>query len=256
MENLLNKVKGIVVKIGTAGITDSCNKVDIKVINSLAKNCSSLVDMGKNATIVTSGAIACGKGKTKNKCYDSRNNEERLSAIGQPLLMNYYIKEFEKYGKNAAQILLTEENFDSRKRLALLKKTYFRLLENKEIPIINENDAIATEEITFGDNDILASRVVTELNQDILVNLIVYDGLLKKGEVVETGRLCEPAKCYGFYDDLSNEIRRGSGGLESKLLAVRDCVHAGKICRIANVKYDLIDILKGKVKSTTFYPEE
>lgn len=249
IENILERVNNIVIKIGTAGITTQDNGINKNVIGKLAKSCSELLDSGKNVYIVTSGAIACGKGEVKN-CKS--NNTERLAAIGQPILMNAYREAFRKYGKLAGQILLTEDNFDSRKRLALLKETSKELLQNKDIPIINENDVISTDEITFGDNDILAAKVTVDLNNDILLNLTVYDCLINnEGRSVFTG------KSYDLkdYADLRKEtVRKGSGGLESKLKSAKMCTDNGKICRIGNANKDIMDILYGKVSSTTFYP--
>ena len=248
MENIFNRVENIVIKIGTAAITTADNSINQALIDKLAENCSNLIDYGKCISIVTSGAIACGKGKVQG--YDSTNHYERFAALGQPILMQAYIESFDKYKKNVGQILLTDDDFDSRKRFAQIKKTYYDLLTNKEIPIFNENDVTAIEEIAFGDNDKLAAKITTELNQDILLNLTVYDGLLKNGKTVEIAISYDEKD----YDDLSREIRRGgSGGLKSKLKSAKICTDAGKICRIANSNNYIIHILKGEVPSTTFY---
>lgn len=247
-ENLLEKYNNFVIKIGTAGITNLDNGINKEVIDKVAKSCSHLVDAGKRVAIVSSGAIACGKSKVKNYVLEQ---EERFASIGQPILMQAYIDAFSKYGKNAGQILLTNNDFDSRKRLEQLRKTFVELQHNKDIPIINENDAIATEEITFGDNDLLAANLAVDLKQDLLLILAVYDGLMdKKRNIVETGYSLNP----DYYADLSDEIvRKGSGGLESKLKAAKKCRENFKICRIGNVTKDIVEILEGKVISTTFY---
>jgi len=250
MENLFDRVRGIVIKIGTAGITTLDNGINKDVIDRVARNCRYLVDNGKYVSIVTSGAIACGKGEVVQY---AGNHDERFAAIGQPILMQEYRQSFGKYGIKVAQILLTNDNFDSRDKLDFLKRIYYDLVKHHEIPVINENDAIASEEITFGDNDILAAKVTVDLNNTLLMNMTVYDGLLKDGKVVES-----PLDNYetGYYDDLKNEVRRGgSGGLESKLKSAKICTSNGRICRIGNINKDIIGILKGEVLSTTFYPD-
>ncbi|MFH1248545.1 MAG: hypothetical protein V1660_00140 [archaeon] len=250
IENLLNKVNKIVIKLGTAAITKKDESINYDTIHTIARSCHELLDMKKSVSIVTSGAIACGRGKTKS--YSSTNNNEMLSAIGQPILMQAYIDSFSKYGINVGQILLTSHDFDSRKSLGLLWETFSELQHHKDIPIINENDAIATEEITFGDNDFLASNVTVDLGQDMLLILTVYDNLIGKGyNALERGTSFD----VNDYVDLSDEVRRGgSGGLTSKLNAVKKCVDNGKICRIGNVGNGIISTLSGKSPSTTFYP--
>ncbi len=249
MENLLDRVHGIVIKIGTAGITTLDNGINRGVIERLAENCSHLMDEGMRVSIVTSGAIACGKGKVER--YASANLPETYAAIGQPILMQAYIDAFARYGKNIAQLLLTDNDFNSRKRLELLKRVHSELLANKEVPVINENDVVATEEITFGDNDILAARLTVDLNQDLLLNLTVYDGLLKNGKVIGSGCSYD----VSYYDNLNKETRRGgSGGLESKLKSAKMCTDNGKLCIISNVLYDIKNILMGKTPQTIFLP--
>ncbi len=250
-ENLLDKVKGIVIKIGTAAITTLSNGIDEEVIERLAKSCNYLLEKGKHVSIVTSGAIACGKGIVER--YASANRPETYAAIGQAKLMQAYGDAFEKYGRNAAQMLLTDDDFGDRKRLKLIRGVHSDLTAHKEVPIINENDVIATEEITFGDNDILAARITVDLKQDLLLNLTVYDGLIdKKGRTVETARSYHVKD----YADFSREVRRGgSGGLKSKLKSARICTSAGKICRIGNINRSIINTLMGETLSTTFYPD-
>ncbi|MFH0831454.1 MAG: hypothetical protein V1886_01135 [archaeon] len=253
-ENFLNrkrssgKCEGIVIKLGTVSITTPDNGINKEIIQKIAKSCSYLVDIGKRVSIVSSGAIACGKGKVKD--YYSEQ-DERLASIGQPILMQAYIEAFSNYNRNVGQILLTDADFDSRKRLELLRKTFKSLQDNNEIPIINENDAIATDEITFWDNDLLAANLTVDLKQDLLLILTVYDGLMDKNrDIAETGYSLKQEN----YADLSSEIvRKGSGGLESKLNAAKICRDNCKICRIGNVNRDIIGILEGKEISTTFY---
>ncbi len=250
MENLFDRVRGIVIKIGTAGITTDSN-INENVIERLAESCSKLIQEGKNITIITSGAIALGRRKTNSSCNDKETikQKQRYAAIGQPLLMQAYIKAFDKYKTNVGQFLLTFDNLDSKKRLMILKDTYNELIKNKEVPVFNENDTLAVEEITFGDNDILAALITKGLNQDILINLTVYDGLLKNGRILENSSSFETKD----YDEIKMERKEGRGGLKSKLDAAKIVLEGGKIFIISNVKYDIKDILTGIVPQTRFF---
>lgn len=251
MENLLKEVKKVVVKIGTAAITTDSD-INYELIDKIAKSCSKLINEGKEILIVTSGAIALGRRKTKSKYRDNETikDKQRYAAIGQPLLMQAYIEAFNRYGTNVGQFLLTFDNLDSKKRMLILKETYNELIKNKEIPIVNENDTIAVEEISFGDNDILAALITRDLNQDVLINLTVYDGLIKNNKVIEKGKSFETKD----YDEIGMERKEGRGGLRSKLDSSKIVVEAGKICIISNAKYSVKDILSGKVPQTRFLP--
>lgn len=253
MGNLLKNCKGIVIKIGTAAITTNSD-INYKLINSIAKSSSELIRNGKNITIVTSGAIALGRRKA-NSTYrenETLKDKQRYAAIGQPLLMQAYINAFDKYKINLGQFLLTFDNLDSKKRFLILKETYNELLRNKEVPVFNENDTIAIEEITFGDNDILAALITRDLNQDVMINLTVYDGLLKNKKTVEKGTSFEK----NHYDDIRMERKEGRGGLKSKLEAAKIVVQSGKIVVITNIEHSIQDILTGKAPQTRFLPKE
>lgn len=253
MENLLGDIKNIVIKIGTAAITTDSN-INYEIIESIAKSCSELISQEKNITIITSGAIALGRRKTNSPYVDNETikAKQRYAAIGQPLLMQAYIEAFDKYKLNVGQLLLTSDNLDSKKRFSILKETYNELIKNREIPIFNENDTIAVDEITFGDNDILAALITKDLDQDVLINLTVYDGLLKNSKIVQNAVSFETKD----YDEINMERKEGRGGLKSKLDSIKIVIEAGKVCIISNVKHDIKEILSGKVPQTRFLPRE
>jgi len=245
------KIKSILIKVGTAGVTTK-NNIRRDVIERLANNCYKLLNLGKSVAIVTSGAIALGRRETNSKFRknESLREKQRYASIGQPFLMQAYREGFKKYGIRVAQILLTYNDFTNGERLDNLKTTYDELKKNKEVAIFNENDAIATKEITFGDNDLLAACLVEGLNIDLFLNLIVYDGLFRKGKIVDTANSFNTAD----YDTLESERKEGRGGLESKLQAANITANAGKIFILGNVRYNLIEILEGKKPSTKFLP--
>lgn len=245
------EIKSIIAKVGTAGITTN-NDIRRDVIKRLACSCYHLLNLGKNVAIVTSGAIALGRRETKSeyKENESLREKQRYASIGQPFLMQAYREEFKKYGIRVAQLLVTYNDFSNKERFDNLKATCDELKKNEDIAIFNENDAIATKEITFGDNDLLAAYLVEGLNIDLFLNLIVYDGLFRKGKIVKIADSFNTED----YDKLESEIREGRGGLESKLQAANITTNAGKIFILGNVKYNMIEILEGKKPSTKFLP--
>lgn len=250
MENLLDKVSKVVVKIGTAGITADSN-INLESISNLAKCCYELREKGNYVSIVTSGAIACGR-REMNCCdYEGSIAEKQtFAAVGQPLLMQAYINEFDKYHVKIAQFLVSRDDFERKERFDTLYNSFFNTLLKDIIPVFNENDTVATDEIKFSDNDELQALITTRLRQDLMINLIVYDGLLKDGKIVEI------ASSYnaGDYDNLENEVKEGRGGLQNKLNAIKTVNEDGKICIVGNVKGNLLEVIQGKVTHTRFLP--
>ncbi|SKB62989.1 glutamate 5-kinase [Malaciobacter marinus] len=177
-ETLLEK-KRIVIKVGTAVLTQN-NELALERLSNLVDLISKLKNEKKYELIlVSSGAV--GAGNTKLQLDKTQiANRQALAAIGQPLLMKNYKKRFRDYGIICAQMLLIENDFDSRKRTRNAQKVMEILLSNNVIPIINENDVIANDELLFGDNDQLAAHVAYYFNADLLVILSDIDGYYDK----------------------------------------------------------------------------
>lgn len=247
----LTDAKNIVVKIGTAAITTD-NDINKREIDRLAYDISIFQKESKNIIIVTSGAIAMGRRVAKVQARDDETLQEkqRYAALGQPVLMQHYIDSFSKYNLRLGQLLIVEDDLDSRLRLKNLRATINELQKNKDIAVFNENDAIATSEITFGDNDLLAAYLTRDLKQDALIKLGVYDGLLRNGKVVKRG----DSFSVKDYDDLNNETKEGRGGLESTLKAAEIAVNSGRLYVVANIKNCLMDIIRGDAPATVFFP--
>ena len=170
-------MKRIVVKVGSAVLTEN-NRLAKERMANLVEFLAQL-QKRYEVILVSSGAVAAGY--TKLKIDKSKvANKQALAAIGQPLLMRSYQKKFEKYGVNVAQLLLSADDFDSRKRTAHAKNAVETLLGHKVLPIINENDVTATEELIFGDNDQLSAHVAYFFGADMLVILSDIDGLYDK----------------------------------------------------------------------------
>lgn len=249
-KNLLDRVNRIIVKIGTAGVTTDHN-INKKVIADLAKGCYELHKKKKYITIVTSGAIASGRRRLKAYSEGSLVEKQTYAAVGQPILMQEYIKQFEKFGMGVAQFLVSRGDFFERERFKVLQDCYNNTLVKGIVPIFNENDTIATDEIKFSDNDELEALIAAELNQDLMINLIVYNGLLKNGRTVRY------ATSYNEkdYDNLGKEVKETRGGLKGKLNAIKRANRCGKICIVGNIRSNLLGLIEGKkILHTRFLP--
>ena len=173
-----------------------------------------------------------------------------LAAIGQPLLMQEYIKTFEKYGLTVGQFLIGKMDFESDSARQKLTDSYNTCLERKIIPIINENDPVATHEIKFSDNDELQSLVVKELGADLAINLITYRGLIRNEKLVRLGDSFSAED----YDNLSKEVKEGRGGLQGKLTALESICKSGKTAILGHFQSDIPGMIKGYIEQTRFNP--
>ena len=177
----LKNSKIIVIKIGSSLIVDNNKKIRKKWLLSFAKDIKNLKSKNRQVVIVSSGAIALGcKKMNYSKSSLKLDKSQAIASIGQIELMNLFLETFSKYKLNISQILLTLEDTEERRRSINAKRTFENLFQLDYIPIVNENDTIATSEIKFGDNDRLASRVAQITNADTLILLSDVDGLYTK----------------------------------------------------------------------------
>jgi len=176
-QDVLTNAKTILIKVGSAVLTGS-DGLDLKIIDSLVREMSDLAEAGYSIVLVTSGAIASGKHRLKiTENLKSMPEKQAAAAIGQGRLMRVYSKSFEKNGHYVAQILLTLSDLTDRQRYLNIRNTLSTLMEWKTIPIINENDTVAVDEIKFGDNDNLAAMIANVIEADLFINLTSTDGL-------------------------------------------------------------------------------
>ena len=174
---MINNFKKIVVKIGSSSIVDEKNKkIKTNWLNSICKDIKS-IHSNRKIIIVCSGAIALGSKIISNKSLRRLEDKQAAAAIGQIELTKNWHQVLKKNNINAAQILLTLEDSEIRLRYLNARKTINALHKKNIIPIINENDTVATEEIRFGDNDRLAARVAQMIDADLLILLSDVDGL-------------------------------------------------------------------------------
>lgn len=230
------------------------------MLDNIVSEASALTREGKEVILVTSGAIATGKTITKLEGKEELAIKQAYAGIGQHILMGIYNKYARKHKqKIIAQTLLTYPDLDSKKRSDYLKNTFQVYFQNKIIPIINENDTIAVDEIKFGDNDKLSALVAKELNADLLLILSNIDGLYKdyktkKQKLIEIVKEITPT-----IERLAKKEKNdsGTGGMKSKLDAAGLTTQAGIVTIVSNgINYNIKDILEGsKVKRTVFLPK-
>ena len=253
------KYQKIVVKVGTSTLTHSSGQLNLRRIESLVKTLSDLKNAGKQVILVSSGAVSAGVAKT-NLGHKPNSLEEKqaMASIGQSEIMKIYDRFFSDYGHTVAQILMTRDVIDNPIRRTAAQNTFSTLLSMRCIPIVNENDAVSTDELVkFGGNDILSAHVANLVNADILVNLSDIDGLYDSDP-----RKNPDAKFIAHVENIDDIIscaggagtERGTGGMEAKLTAAKMVTDNGIPMFIMNGQNPetLYDLLDGKQIGTYF----
>ncbi len=235
----LKNSKTIVIKIGSSLLINENNIIRKKWISEFIKDIKELLKERKKIVIVSSGAIALGCKKLGiNKKNLKLDKSQAIASIGQIELMNLFKKNFNSKKINLSQILLTLEDTEQRRRAINAKRTFDNLFELNFVPIVNENDSIATSEIKYGDNDRLASRVAQILNADCLILLSDVEGLYTKNpKIHKDGKLIKEIKNI---DTKIEQVARksigmhGTGGMKTKIDAAKICQLSGSYMVIAN----------------------
>jgi glutamate 5-kinase len=247
----------IVIKIGSSLLTNTKGGVNKTVLKNLVVDINWLLDKRKNIIVVSSGAISLGKGKLNIKNDLTLNQSQAVAARGQIELMTAWKNEFKKYKKQVAQILLTPADIKNKKSSKNAIATIENLMDFKCIPIINENDTTATDEIKFGDNDILAAQIATLIGADHLILLSNVDGLYKeppknkKNDVL----VSEVKSITNSIRDMAGTASKlGKGGMISKIKAAEICMKSKcSVIITSGLKKDPIKSLVRKTtKSTRF----
>ena len=238
----LKNSKIVVIKIGSSLLVDEKKKIRKKWLISFTKDIKKLKSKNKKIIIVSSGAIALGcKKMNYNKLNLRVDKSQAIASVGQIELMNLFSQTFSKFELNISQILLTLDDTEERRRSINAKRTFENLFQLDYIPIVNENDTIATSEIKYGDNDRLASRVAQITNADTLILLSDVDGLFTKNP-----KKFKDAKLIKRINNLSKDIKNidikgmtkfGSGGMNTKIEAAKICNLSGCNMIIANGLY-------------------
>jgi glutamate 5-kinase len=255
--------KRIVVKIGTALLADKVKGLNKGRILQLAKTLALLLEEGKEICIVTSGAIGAGVAALKLKEKPKTIPEKQATAaIGQPLLMEAYVHAFRGHGVLLGQLLLTKDDFTDRKRYLNAKNTFEALLKRGVIPVVNENDTVAVDEIKVGDNDNISAMVSNLVGADLLIILSDVKGLCNDDPVNNRNAKLIPVvvKITRKIEKLakSSKGELAAGGMTTKLQAAKKCAAAGITMVIADGKDPAVikSIVSGEPNGTLFLPCE
>lgn len=256
---ILKNKHRIVVKIGTSSLSYANGRMNFHSISKLAYVLSAIRRQGVQVVLVTSGAIGVGSGRVGlTERPRELAKKQALAAVGQAELMKIYQKFFEEYNQMVAQVLLTKDVVSIPSRNLNAKRTLLKLLDMDIIPIINENDTIATYEIEFGDNDTLSAIVASLLEADLLVMLSDIDGLYSADPRIETS-----AEIVHSVLEITPELEKlasgagssfSTGGMITKISAAKICLKDGIDCIITSGSDPAIifDILAGKEVGTHF----
>ena len=229
---MINKYKKIVVKIGSSSIIDSkTKKINTNWLKKLCKDLEKY-HKDKKIIIVCSGAIALGSSLIKkNKILRKLEDKQAAASVGQIELAHQWRLHLKKHRINIAQVLITLEDSEVRRRYLNARKTINTLLNNKVIPVVNENDTVATEEIRYGDNDRLAARVAQMVDADLLILLSDVDGLYDKNpkKNKDAKKINEISVINKTIEKMANSQTSilGSGGMTTKIAAAKICMNNG-----------------------------
>ncbi|CDA19889.1 glutamate 5-kinase [Ruminococcus sp. CAG:488] len=249
----------IVVKVGTSTLAHPSGLINIRRVEELCKVMSDLKNAGHDIILVTSGAIGMGAGKLQlSERPRDVAAKQAAAAVGQCELMYTYDKLFSEYNHTVAQLLMTGSDFENEERHINFKNTMDKLLEFKALPIINENDTVATEEIKVGDNDTLSAMVAVNVSADLLILLSDIDGLFTADPHTDPN-----ARLISVVSEINDDILAlggdegsafGTGGMRTKLHAAQICTEKNCDMIIANgEKPDILyDIVDGKAVGTRF----
>ena len=257
----LSQVRRIVVKVGTSTLTYPTGKLNIRGIERLVRCVADLHNRGYEMMLVSSGAIGVGASKLRlSERPQTLRMKQASAAVGQCELMHIYDKIFSEYGINTAQILLTTEDTEEARRRHNVHNTFDALLETGALPIVNENDTVAVEEIEFGDNDTLAATVARVSRADLLVILTDMDGLFD-----DDPRENPEARLIPVVHHIDDHLRgiaggagtaNGTGGMATKLHAAELCMERGIPMFVINGANPelLYQLTEGRLAGTLFLP--
>ncbi|MBN1942291.1 MAG: glutamate 5-kinase [Phycisphaerae bacterium] len=253
-QTVLTRAKRIVVKIGTSAITDEAGRLDPRAVKRLAGQIADVTASGVSVTLVASGAIGAGMGELD---LPERPRTlpmlQAVAAVGQGQLMRAFHDALVKRNLRVAQVLLTRGDFEDRTRYLNIRNTLRALHEMGALPILNENDAVAVDELRFGDNDIIAAHVTNMQAADVLVLLSTIDGVYDGDTLLD---VIERVDGETLSLATGAKSRLGSGGMGSKLTAAGMVTRAGEAAVIANAHIPnvLKKLLAGENIGTVFVP--
>ncbi|MCD6231946.1 glutamate 5-kinase [Candidatus Aerophobetes bacterium] len=258
--SIIPHINRVTIKIGSSLLLEE-NILNISFIEKLTKDIATLFKKGKEIVLVSSGAIGMGKRKlgVRNK-LSSIPSKQALAAIGQTDLMNLYYRFFQKYGLSVGQVLLTRADLSSRSSYLNARNTILTLLKLKVIPIINENDTVAVEEIKFGDNDTLSALVAGLIDAELLIIFSDIEGLYtadpKKNPEAELIKQVKKIDKEVEKIAKSSSIKGRVGGMQTKIEAAKIATRSGIPVIIGGKRKNfLLDIFYGERVGTLFLPQ-
>ena len=259
----LKKAKRIVIKVGTSTITYANGKRNFSQIDRLAREISDLQNQGKEMILVTSGAVAVGVDRMgllgKPKTIPGK---QAAAAVGQGVLMHTYEKFFADYGQIVAQVLITKTEAIDRHRYTNTRNTFMELMRQRVIPIVNENDVVALDELKIGDNDNMSALVAGIVDADLVIILSDVDGLYTANPQTHPDAVIVPEVA-----EITPEIEasaggvgsaRGTGGMATKIQAAKAATSSGIHLVIASgtEKNAITRVLQGEELGTLFVSRE
>jgi len=255
-KRIVSHTRRIVVKVGTMAICDPTGRPDRKTISSLARQIAGLMGGGYKMSLVTSGAIGAGMGELN---LPGRPKTlpmlQAAAAVGQGQLMRIFHDAFGRRGVRVAQVLVTRDDFENRTRYLNIRNTMRALEDLGALAIINENDAVAVDEIRYGDNDIIAAQVTNMIGAELLVLLTNVEGVMKDGRLLD---VITPTDRQTLKLMDSSRSALGSGGMSIKLAAADMATRYGAIAAIADARArDVLPrLLAGEKIGTVFVPTD
>ncbi|MDK2896172.1 MAG: glutamate 5-kinase [Candidatus Atribacteria bacterium] len=261
-KELVDNSKILVIKVGSSLLFNSTG-LSQKRLEELASNINSIIQTGKKVVLVTSGAVACGRNVLGDKLNrDDIPLKQALSAVGQGFLIHRYQEAFSGFSLPVAQILLAPEDVHFRSKYLNARNTFETLFDLGVVPIVNENDTVAVEEIKFGDNDRLSALVASLVQADLLIILSDVAGLMDRDP-----RMFSDAKLIPEVKEINSTIEEmaggpgsevATGGMKSKILAAKIATFSGTGVVIASGNnFDVLkEIMAGKEEGTFFFPQK
>jgi glutamate 5-kinase len=252
----------LVVKVGSGVLSRGTLALQVDAIQGLAKQIASVIGQGMQTILVSSGAVMAGLERLERKARPrSIPVKQAAAAVGQSVLMAMYDEAFHPFGIKVAQILLTQEDLRDRVRYLNARNTLFTLLDLGILPIVNENDTVAVDEIKFGDNDILSALVASLVDADLLIMLTDQDGLYTADPRSDPGARLIPVLSSPFPPGAfwagPTRTAVGIGGMASKVEAARVATASHIPALVANgLSADiLLRLLAGESLGTLFLPQ-
>ena len=256
----MSQIKRLVVKVGSSSLTYATGKLNIEQMEKLVRQMVDLHNRGIKVLLVTSGAVGAGAGKMGlTKKPRTIPEKQAAAAVGQGMLLHMYEKFFAEYGVVVGQVLLTREDFSDRRRFLNARNTLQALLGFNIIPVVNENDTVAVDEIKLGDNDNLAAMVAGLVDAELLILLSDVDGLYDSDpRLPGAGLLSEIYELNEEIESLAGGAgsKVGTGGMATKIQAARIAMHSGLVTVIARAsESDVIRrVSAGEPLGTAFWP--